>query len=62
MYKVIKRDGSTVRFDISKISNAIKKAFIGCNKNYTDDVVDLISIRVTSDFQNKIKDEKFKIV
>lgn len=61
MYKVIKRDGSTVRFDISKISNAIKKAFIGCNKNYTDDVVDLISIRVTSDFQNKIKDGKIDV-
>ena len=61
MYKVIKRDGSTVHFDISKISNAIKKAFIGCNKNYTDDVVDLISIRVTSDFQNKIVDGKIDV-
>ncbi len=61
MYKVIKRDGSTVRFDISKISNAIKKAFVGCNKNYTDDVVDLIAIRVTSDFQDKIVDEKIDV-
>lgn len=61
MYKVIKRDGSTVLFDISKISNAIKKAFIGCHKNYTDDVVDLIAIRVTSDFQNKIVDEKIDV-
>ena len=28
MYQIIKRDGKIVDFDISKIANAIKKAFI----------------------------------
>ena len=27
MYKIIKRDGKIVDFDITKIANAIKKAF-----------------------------------
>ncbi len=61
MYRVIKRDGSTVDFDISKISSAIKKAFIGCKKDYTNDVVDLIALRVTSDFQSKIEDDKIDV-
>ena len=61
MYRVIKRDGSTVPFNIQKISNAIKKAFIGCKKNYTDDVIDLIALRVTSDFEAKIKDEMIDV-
>ena len=61
MYRVIKRDGSTVPFDIQKIANAIKKAFIGCKKNYTDDVIDLIALRVTSDFEAKIKDEMIDV-
>jgi ribonucleoside-triphosphate reductase (formate) len=61
MYRVIKRDGSTVDFDISKISSAIKKAFIGCKKDYTNDVVDLIALRVTSDFQDKIEDDKIDV-
>lgn len=57
MYKVVKRDGKKVKFDISKISNAIEKSFIGCKKDYTQDVIDLLALRVTSDFQNKIKDD-----
>lgn len=56
MYRVRKRDSSTVIFDIHKISNAIQKAFEGCNKSYTEDVINLIALRVTSDFQNKIYD------
>lgn len=57
MYKVLKRDGSTVEFDITKISNAIRKSFIGSKKDFTQDVIDLLALRVTSDFQDKIKDE-----
>lgn len=56
-YKVRKRDEQVVAFDIKKISNAIKKAFIACEKKYTDDVLDFIALRVTSDFQSKIKDD-----
>ena len=32
MYKVLKRDGSTMEFDISKISAAMIKAFEALNK------------------------------
>ncbi len=56
MYQVVKRDGKTTTFDISKISQAIKKAFDAQNKQYNDDVIDLIALRVTADFANKVKD------
>ncbi len=32
MYRVMKRDGVVVDFNVSKISAAIEKAFIGCEK------------------------------
>ena len=57
MYKVIKRDGAIADFDISKISAAITKAFEAQNKQYHPSVIDLISLKVTSDFEEKIKDE-----
>lgn len=57
MYRVLKRDGKTADFDISKISAAISKAFDACQKPYNKDIIDLISLRVTSDFSNKIKDD-----
>ena len=55
MYKVIKRDGKTTSFDLSKIGSAIKKAFDAQSKQYTDDIIDLISLRVTADFSGKVK-------
>ena len=57
MYRVMKRDGVVVDFDVSKISAAIEKAFIGCNKQYHPSVVDMLALRVTSDFETKIKDD-----
>lgn len=54
MYQVIKRDGQIVDFDLSKISVAITKAFEALNKQYHPSVIDLISLRVTSDFEEKI--------
>ena len=54
MYRVMKRDGVVVDFDVSKISAAIEKAFIGCNKQYHPSVVDMLALRVTSDFETKI--------
>ena len=57
MYKVRKRDNSVVRFDVVKIKNAIEKAFVACNRQYNDDIIDLLALRVTSDFEPKIKDE-----
>ena len=56
MYRVVKRDGKIADFDLDKIRNAVKKAFDGCNKPYADDVIDLIALRVTSNFAPKVHD------
>ncbi len=56
MYRVRKRDGKIADFALNKISEAIKKAFDACERQYTDSIIDLISLRVTSDFEPKIKD------
>ena len=57
MYKVRKRDGKVVKFDISKISDAMKKAFEAEEEQYDDDVIDFMALKVTADFKNKIKDD-----
>ena len=44
MFQVVKRDGKTTAFDISKISQAIKKAFDAQTKQYNDDIIDLIPL------------------
>ncbi len=56
MYRVLKRDGSTAEFDISKISAAMIKAFEALDKNYHPSVINLLALQVTSDFEKKIKD------
>ena len=61
MYTVIKRDGSEVKFDLEKIKNAITKAFDACSKQYHPDVIDFLVLKVTSEFEPKIKDEKISV-
>ena len=61
MYKVIKRNDTVVEFNLEKISTAIKKAFDACKINYTDDVIQLLSLRVTGDYVSKIKDDKVTV-
>ncbi len=61
MYRVVKRDGSVSEFDVKKISAAIKKAFDACDRNYHDSVLDMIALQVTSDFDDKIRDEKIGV-
>jgi ribonucleoside-triphosphate reductase len=61
MYRVVKRDGRIVDFDIVKIAAAVKKAFDATETNYTDSVIDFLAIMVTADFQTKIKDELISI-
>ncbi len=56
MFKVIKRDGQIADFNISKISEAIKKAFDAQNKQYVDNIIDLLALRATADFEGKIKE------
>ncbi len=57
MYNVIKRDGKQVSFDISKISIAIQKAFEACGKQFNTDVIDFLALKVTADFEPKIKND-----
>ncbi|MBQ1483327.1 MAG: ribonucleoside triphosphate reductase, partial [Erysipelotrichaceae bacterium] len=61
MYRVVKRDGKIVDFDLKKISEAITKAFDACKKEYHPDVINLLALRVTSDFSSKVKDEKVTV-
>ena len=56
MYRVIKRDGKQVAFDLNKINHAIRMAFEACDKEYHPDVIDFLSLKVTADFADKIKD------
>jgi len=56
MYKVVKRDGKQVEFDINKISQAIAKAFEAQDKQSHPSVIDMIALKVTADFESKIKD------
>ncbi len=52
-FKVIKRDGKVVDFDLNKISEAIIKAFEAQNKNYNRQIIDLLALRTAADFENK---------
>ena len=56
MYQVVKRDGAVTEFNISKISAAVGKAFDAMNKQYNPDIIDLLALKVTSDYEPKIKD------
>ncbi len=56
MFQVIKRDGEKTDFTLTKINDAIMKAFTATNMHYTNDVVDLLALRVTADFQDKVKE------
>ena len=56
MYHVLKRDGKVVDFDLSRISNAIKLAFEAVEKQYHPSVIDFLALKVTSEFEPKIKD------
>ena len=56
MFQVIRREGEVTDFTLTKISDAIIKAFNATDVQYNNDVVDLLALRVTADFQGKIKD------
>ena len=55
MYQVIKRDGKITDFDLNKVSVAITKAFEAQNKQYVPAIIDMLTLRVTADFENKIE-------
>ena len=55
MYSVVKRDGTRAEFNLRKITDAIEKAFEACEKQSHPDVIDFLALKVTSDFEPKIK-------
>lgn len=61
MINVVKRDGQVGEFNLKKISEAITKAFKATEKFYTEEIISLLALRVTSDFQNKIIDETIHV-
>ena len=56
MYTVLKRDGKIVEFNLKKISDAISLAFDAQERNSTPDIIDFLALKVTADFEPKIRD------
>lgn len=61
MIQVVKRDGEIAEFNLNKITEAIKKAFRATKKEYSSEILELLSLRVTADFQSKLKDGKVSV-
>ncbi len=57
MYQVTKRDGKVAEFNLVKISEAIRKAFEARERNYNQDIIDMLALKVTADFEPKIREE-----
>ncbi len=55
MFTVIKRDGEKADFMLTKIGDAIRKAFEATEMVYNNDIIDMLSLKVTADFQSKIE-------
>ncbi len=61
MFHVIKRDGEVADFTLVKINDAIVKAFQATDMQYTNDIVDLLALRVTAEFQGKVRDGRVHV-
>lgn len=61
MFDVIKRDGEIAEFQLSKITEAIRKAFEANGKQYTQDMLEMLGLRVTADFQKKIENDQISV-
>ena len=61
MFQVVKRNGETAEFILTKINDAIMKAFNATDVQYNNDIVDLLALRVTADFQEKVKDGQIHV-
>ena len=61
MFEVVKRDGEITEFNLGKINDAIAKAFDATQMSYNDDIIGLLSLRVSAHFQDKIKDDKVSV-
>jgi len=61
MFQVEKRDGTLAEFQMKKITDAIGKAFGAKDMQFSDDMLQMLALRVTADFQSKIKDGKISV-
>ncbi|WP_418763282.1 ribonucleoside triphosphate reductase [Enterocloster sp.] len=61
MIQVVKRDGETAEFCLKKITEAIKKAFRATRNEFNDEILELLSLRVTADFQPRMKDGSISV-
>ena len=61
MYSVLKRDGKIIEFDIKKISKAISLAFDAQEREYNQDIIDFLALKVTAHFEPKIKNHLISV-
>ena len=61
MYRVTKRDGSITEFHIAKIGNAITRAFEAVGRQQHPSVIELLALRVTAEFEPKIRNELISV-
>ena len=61
MYKVRKRDGRLTRFDLERISTAVTKAFDATKTPHNTDIINLLTLQVTSDFASKVKNGEISV-
>ena len=61
MIQVVKRDGEIAEFKLVKISEAIRKALKATKKDYSDEILELLSLRVTADFQKKMAEGQITV-
>ena len=61
MYQVVKRDGGIVDFDIRKITSALTKAFEAQGHNVNPNIIDFLALKVTADFEPKIKEDRIAV-
>lgn len=59
--QVIKRNGEKADFTLVKINDVIMKAFTATQMNYTNDIIDLLALRVTADFQDRVKEDAIHV-
>ena len=61
MLNVKKRDGSILEFKLSKIESAIERAFMAEHKFYNKDIIEMLALRTTAEFNKKVKDDVIEI-
>ena len=61
MLRLKKRDGNIEDFDLKKIENAIERAFMAEHKFYNADIIQMLALRVTADFNHKVKGDVISV-